>query len=134
MSSCPFCEIDANRIFYESHLVVGLWDAFPVSPGHALLVTRRHVASWFDASSGERAELLDGIVAARKAIDEHHAPDGYNIGVNVGAAAGQTVAHLHLHVIPRRTGDVPNPRGGVRFVIPAKADYLGGDALERRTV
>jgi superfamily II DNA or RNA helicase/diadenosine tetraphosphate (Ap4A) HIT family hydrolase len=127
MTSCPFCEVDTDRIFYESHLILGLWDAFPVAPGHALLVTRRHVASWFDASPGERAELLEGIVAARQAIEKHHTPDGYNIGVNVGEAAGQTVPHLHVHVIPRTTGDVPDPRGGVRCVIPGKANYLAHD-------
>src|SRR5882672_1134028 len=124
MTPCPFCDIDATRVFYESQLVVGLWDAHPVGPGHALLVTRRHVASWFDASPGERADLLEGIAAARMAIEKHHTPDGYNIGVNVGEAAGQTIFHLHVHVIPRRRGDVSDPRGGVRYVIPAKANYL----------
>ena len=69
VTTCPFCELEGSRIFYESHLVVGLWDAHPVAPGHALIVTRRHVASWFEASSGERAELLDGIVAARTEIE-----------------------------------------------------------------
>ena len=106
MTSCPFCEVQGNRVFYESHLVIGLWDAFPIAPGHALLLTRWHVASWFDASPGERAELLDTVPVARKAIEERHSPDGYNIGVNVGEAAGQTIPHLHVHVIPRYTGDV----------------------------
>jgi diadenosine tetraphosphate (Ap4A) HIT family hydrolase/HKD family nuclease len=106
--------------------VLGLWDAFPVSPGHALLVPKRHVATWFDATKEEQAELVAAIDIARAAIDRrlHGQPDGYNIGVNVGRAAGQTVFHLHVHVIPRKSGDVPDPRGGVRHVIPSKGNYL----------
>ena len=97
---------------------------FPASEGHALLVTRRCIASWFDASSGEQAELLAAVAIARTEIEGRTRPHGYNIGINVGAAAGQTVPHLHVHVIPRYTGDVPDPRGGVRWVIPEKANYL----------
>lgn len=98
----------------------GIWDSHPVSPGHALLIPKRHVTTWFDASPEERAELLSAIDSARTAIELTHAPDGYNIGMNLGAAAGQTVSHLHLHIIPRYSGDVPNPRGGVRHVLPCK--------------
>lgn len=121
---CPFCPPPAERVFHEGPLVLGLWDGFPVTPGHALLIPRRHVASWFDASDAERAELLAAIGAARAAIERAHSPDGYNLGVNVGAAAGQTVFHLHVHVIPRYAGDVAEPRGGVRHVIPDRADYV----------
>jgi superfamily II DNA or RNA helicase/HKD family nuclease/diadenosine tetraphosphate (Ap4A) HIT family hydrolase len=122
-SKCPFCEIAQERVFYESPLVVGLWDGFPVSPGHALLVSRRHVASWFEASCDERTALMEGITRVREEICKHYQPDGFNIGVNVNQAAGQTIYHLHLHVIPRYQGDVANPRGGVRQVIPHKGDY-----------
>jgi len=83
----------------------------------------RHVSSWFDATSEERAELVAGIDIARESIRERHDPDGFNIGVNVGAAAGQTVFHLHVHVIPRYLGDVEDPRGGIRQIMPAKARY-----------
>ena len=122
-ANCPFCEAQPERVFHEGRLVRGLWDNFPVSPGHALLVPRRHVATWFDASAEERRELTDAIELAREAILLRHRPDGFNVGMNLGAAAGQTVPHLHLHVIPRYTGDVEDPRGGVRWVVPDKAAY-----------
>lgn len=121
--ACPFCTPDPARVFLEAPLVLALWDAFPVSPGHALIVPRRHVAGWFDATPEEQAALTATIAAVRETIECAHRPDGYNLGVNVGAAAGQTVFHLHLHVIPRYLGDVPDPRGGVRHVVPSKAKY-----------
>jgi diadenosine tetraphosphate (Ap4A) HIT family hydrolase/HKD family nuclease len=124
--ACPFCAPDAERIFHAGRLVLGLWDRFPVSPGHALLIPKRHVASWFDATLAERAELVEAVEAARAAIQSLHAPDGFNLGVNVGEAGGQTVPHLHLHVIPRYRGDVADPRGGVRHVLPERANYLAG--------
>jgi superfamily II DNA or RNA helicase/HKD family nuclease/diadenosine tetraphosphate (Ap4A) HIT family hydrolase len=130
--SCPFCTIDAQRIFHSGEVVVGIWDACPVSEGHALLVPRRHVASWFAATPQERTELAAATAAVREAILKRNAlknlppPDGFNIGVNVDEAAGQTVFHLHVHVIPRYRGDVPDPRGGVRHVIPHKGNYLAG--------
>src|SRR2546427_12374066 len=102
MMSCPFCAPDTQRVFYDDDpVVLCLWDGFPVADGHALVVTRRHVATWFEASRNEQASLLEGIAIARAAILQKHAPDGFNIGVNVGPAAGQTVPHLHVHVIPR---------------------------------
>ena len=127
---CPFCTIDVQRIFYSGELVVGIWDMYPVSPGHALLLPKRHISSWFEATAEERAELSETTTIAREAIlkrtvSEHlPTPDGFNIGVNVGQSAGQTVFHLHVHVIPRCSGDVADPRGGVRHVIPNKAKYL----------
>lgn len=130
--ACPFCNPLPGRVFFESPLLVGLWDGFPVAPGHALLVPRRHVATWFDATREERAALTDAIDAARTAIEREHRPDGYNIGINVGAAAGQTVFHLHLHVIPRYQGDMADPRGGVRHVIPENANYLANKVAESR--
>ncbi|MCC6995796.1 MAG: HIT family protein [Deltaproteobacteria bacterium] len=123
MASCPFCDPAAERIFHEDALVRGLWDGFPVAPGHALLVPRRHVADWFDATEAERGALLSALDVARAAITTRHKVDGFNIGVNVGAAAGQTVPHLHVHLIPRCSGDVADPRGGVRWVIPERAAW-----------
>lgn len=128
---CPFCQPEAIRVFFQTDLLIGLWDAFPVSPGHALLVLRRHVPAWFDATPAERSALVEGIEVARQAILAKHAPDGFNIGANVGTAAGQTVPHLHVHVIPRYAGDVSDPRGGVRHVIPAKANYLASEPRAR---
>ena len=122
--SCPFCFPRPNEIFHDGALVLGIWDTFPVSEGHALLVTKRHVPSWFDASDEERTELVAACEIAKSAIEKRYRPDGYNIGVNVGSAAGQSVPHLHMHVIPRYAGDVPDPKGGVRWVIPGKANYL----------
>ena len=124
---CPFCSADLDPyMLFQGELVLGLWDGFPASPGHVLLVTRRHVADWFAASPAEQQALIEAIPVARDRILERgHAPDGFNIGVNVGTAAGQTVMHLHLHLIPRYAGDVPDPAGGVRFVIPCKANYRG---------
>ena len=124
-SSCPFCDPQADRLFHAGRLVLGLWDQFPVSPGHALIIPRRHVGSWFEATDEERSEMMAVVAQARAAIEQIHQPDGYNLGVNIGHAAGQTISHLHLHVIPRYRGDVPQPRGGVRHVIPEKADYIG---------
>lgn len=123
MEPCPFCAPAADRIFHEDALVRGLWDAFPVAPGHALLVPRRHVADWFDATDAEREALMSALSVARAAIMARHRADGFNIGVNVGVAGGQTVPHLHVHLIPRSSGDVEDPRGGVRWVIPERAAW-----------
>ena len=113
-------------MFHRDDRVVALWDGFPVSPGHALVVPQRHVAGWFDATREERAALLDALDVAKAVVERRHRPDGWNVGVNVGRAAGQTVFHLHVHLIPRYDGDVEDPRGGVRHVLPGKADYWSG--------
>lgn len=123
-AACPFCAIDPVRVFHRGEWVIGVWDAFPVPPGHALLVPERHIATWFDATAAEQSELTRAIDIARRAILERHQPDGFNIGIDIGESAGQTVFHLHVHVIPRYRGDVPDPRGGVRHVIPQRANYL----------
>ena len=123
--NCPFCQPDEERVFYDADpSFVCLWDGFPLNPGHALIVPRRHIGTWFDASHQEQVRLLEGIQIAKQEIEKRHQPDGFNIGINVGEAAGQTVPHLHVHVIPRYKGDVADPRGGVRYVIPEKANYL----------
>lgn len=121
---CPFCQPDADRVFHRGQRVFALWDKFPVSPGHALVVPYRHVATWFDANPAEHAEIMATLEIVRAEIERRYAVDGFNLGVNMGAAAGQTVPHLHVHMIPRRTGDVPDPQGGVRYVIPERANYL----------
>ena len=120
---CAFCAVDPRRIAWASPLAIALWDAYPVSPGHALILPRRHAALWTALTDDEKAALTAGIDAVRALIDERHRPDGYNVGFNDGAAAGQTVRHFHLHVIPRYAGDVSDPRGGVRWVLPDKAAY-----------
>ncbi len=118
--NCPFCSPASESVFHAGSAILALWDAHPVSQGHALLIPKRHVETWFDATPEEQAELTAAIAIAKQAIEEQHTPDGYNIGINVGPEAGQTVFHLHVHVIPRYRGDVDDPRGGVRSVIPAK--------------
>jgi diadenosine tetraphosphate (Ap4A) HIT family hydrolase len=120
---CPFCHIDPPRVVAESPLSIAVRDAFPVTPGHTLVLPRRHVASWFDASPEERQALMALVDEVKAVLDDERHPDGYNIGINIGEAAGQTVMHLHLHVIPRFAGDVDDPAGGVRFVIPARGNY-----------
>ncbi len=121
---CPFCATDDDGVLLATPLVYAKWDRFPVSPGHALLITKRHIPDWWSATDAERQALLEQIVPLRRLIEAHHRPDGYNIGVNIGPAGGQTVPHLHVHLIPRFAGDVGDPTGGVRSVIPAKANYL----------
>jgi len=96
---------------------------FPVSPGHSLVIPKRHIASFFEVTYDERTALFELLDTAKSAAEAEFHPAGYNIGINDGAAAGQTVSHLHIHLIPRFEGDLPDPRGGVRWVIPAKADY-----------
>ena len=128
---CPFCNLQQERIFHEGQLFKAVWDIFPVSTGHALLILNRHVATWFDASPEEQADLVGGIAIVRDIIDRLHSPDGYNIGINVGEAAGQTVFHLHVHVIPRYRGDVADPTGGVRHVIPQRGNYRAYERQER---
>jgi diadenosine tetraphosphate (Ap4A) HIT family hydrolase/HKD family nuclease len=125
-NDCPFCAVSTDRIFYEGTLTLGIWDGFPVSAGHALVITRRHVPSWFEATPQERIEIVSTIDEVRSSIAAKYQPSGFNIGINVGEAAGQTIFHLHAHVIPRYEGDVPDPRGGVRHVIPIKGNYLSG--------
>ena len=125
---CPFCQVDSQRIVFRHAIgnakILALWDGFPVSPGHLLLVPSRHVATWFDASLEEQQALMAAIEIGKSHIEQSYKPNGYNIGINVGPAAGQTVPHLHVHLIPRYIGDVPDPRGGVRHVIPSLANYL----------
>lgn len=121
----PFLERDPREWVASNALAFAIRDAFPVSPGHTLVVPRRLFASWFEATAEERAALFELVDGVRQQLDASvNPPQGYNIGINVGATAGQTVAHLHVHVIPRYEGDVPDPRGGVRHVIPGKGNYL----------
>ena len=120
----PFLTLPVDRHVASNALAFAIRDGFPVSPGHTLIVPRRLVATWFDATREEQVAMLELIDVVKALLDAELRPDGYNIGINAGAAAGQTVMHLHLHLIPRFAGDVPDPRGGVRHVIPGKGNYL----------
>ena len=121
--NCVFCNPNPEIIFLKNELAWARWDPSPVSDGHALFITKRHVLNFFDATQQERIAMFELIDRAKAIIDEKYNPDGYNIGVNCGELAGQTIMHLHIHLIPRYRGDVPNPRGGVRGVIPEKQNY-----------
>jgi len=120
---CPFCALPRDRIIFENELALGFRDGFPVSPGHTLIIPKRHIASFFEVTDAERTDLMSLLAAARVDLDRQFHPAGYNIGINDGAAAGQTVPHLHIHLIPRYSGDQDDPRGGVRWVLPDKAAY-----------
>ena len=123
VDECPFCALGEDRIVARSDHTWTIRDAFPVSKGHSLILPRRHVSSWFETGALEKAALLQALDEAKQALDAEFSPEGYNIGINDGVFAGQTVPHLHIHLIPRYKGDTPDPRGGVRWVFPDKARY-----------
>ena len=121
---CIFCNLDPNReIIAQNDLALAFFDAFPVNPGHALIIPKRHVADYFDLTEDEGAAMQALLREVKAIVEKRFNPDGYNIGVNVNAAAGQSVFHVHMHLIPRYKGDVENPKGGVRGVIPSKQKY-----------
>lgn len=119
-----FLQIDPHEWVANNQLAFAVRDRFPVNEGHTLVVPRRLVATWWEASTDEQHALMELVDVVKRRLDAELSPDGYNVGFNAGSAAGQTVDHLHLHVIPRFDGDVDDPRGGVRHVIPAKGNYL----------
>jgi len=122
----PFLDVPVSDWILSDEWGFAFFDRFPVSPGHVLVVTRRIVPDWFAASEEERRALMDMVARVKEVLDQtlEPKPDGYNIGFNCGEAAGQTVMHLHIHVIPRYNGDMEDPRGGVRHVIPVRGNYL----------
>ena len=120
---CAFCTLRDERIVLRSSAALAIRDAFPVSRGHTLVIPRRHVASFFELEHEERNELFELLARARDDLDRELQPAGYNVGFNDGAAAGQTVMHVHIHLIPRFEGDTADPRGGVRWLFPDKARY-----------
>lgn len=121
---CPFCNLTKRvELICETATCVAFYDGYPVSPGHALIVPKRHVSSYFDLTPHELQAMQIVLKRVQQLVEERYHPDGYNIGVNVDAAAGQSVFHVHMHLIPRYKGDVKNPKGGVRGVIPEKQKY-----------
>jgi diadenosine tetraphosphate (Ap4A) HIT family hydrolase len=123
MDSCPFCNATPPSLWLEVPTAIALWDGFPVSEGHALVVPRRHVASLFDLPAPDLALVWEFVARVRAELMKRFGVESFNIGLNEGRAAGQTVMHAHIHVVPRRDGDVADPRGGIRWVIPERADY-----------
>ena len=120
---CPFCALQSDQVLLENNLVIGLWDKFPLSPGHALLIPKRHVVDWFEATTEEQQELTSALSEAKQAIEVLTRANIYHIGMNLGQAAGQTIFHLHIHLIPRYENDQSDPRGGIRKLFPDKARY-----------
>jgi diadenosine tetraphosphate (Ap4A) HIT family hydrolase len=118
---CIFCT--PRKVTRQNALAYCARDSFPVSPGHSLVMPFRHTSSFFDLTPDEVAACMALVMEEREVLDAEYRPDGYNVGVNVGRAGGQTVLHVHVHLIPRYTGDHPRPQGGVRHVLPATADY-----------
>ena len=132
--SCPFCTLDTTRIIAANSHAIAIYDGFPVTPGHMLIIPKRHIASFFEASRDEQTAILDLLAEMRQLLlnpsqppfakgRSLQIPDGFNIGINDGIAAGQTVMHLHMHLIPRYAGDAADPRGGVRWIMPETAPY-----------
>jgi diadenosine tetraphosphate (Ap4A) HIT family hydrolase len=120
---CPFCRLPPERILAANEEAVAILDAYPVSPGHMLILPRRHVASFFDLTPAELTAIHQLLAQMHLHLQTMQKPHGYNIGVNVGDAGGQTIPHAHVHLIPRYAGDVEMPDGGVRNVIPGKGKY-----------
>lgn len=120
-TGCLFC--NPAEVVLAGELVYARRDSFPVSPGHLLIIPHRHVADYFETTAQEQAAIVGMINRARDWLAREFSPDGFNVGVNCGKAAGQSVMHVHVHLIPRYTGDMDDPRGGVRGVIPDKQKY-----------
>jgi len=124
-AQCPFCSLPSERIRLSNDLAFSIRDAYPVAPGHTLVIPRRHVEDLRGATPAEARAIHELVLATfdELAREAPSPPDGYNVGVNCGAAAGQTIFHLHVHIIPRRLGDVTEPRGGIRKLMPNLVPY-----------
>lgn len=123
MPDCPFCNIEYERIIKKSQYSLAFFDSYPVNRGHVLIVPKRHEADYFKLEAEEKADMANLIEYVKDYLQTKYSPDGFNIGINIGEAAGQSIFHCHIHIIPRYKGDVDNPLGGVRGVIPNKQKY-----------
>lgn len=123
---CFFCNknnFNEKTLIGENDTFYARWDDFPVSKWHAEIIAKNHIESFFDLTDEELLQCFDLLKKAKSIIQQKHSPDAFNIGINEGKEAGRTVHHLHIHIIPRYVGDVENPRGGVRNIIPGKGNY-----------
>lgn len=123
--SCIFCEYDKEEYIAENDLCFAIFDKFPVNEGHALIIPKRHFSNYFDATKEEIAAMYDLSHEVKKIIDKKYSPNGYNVGVNVNHEGGQTIVHLHMHIIPRYKGDIEDPRGGIRRIKRQLVFYAG---------
>ena len=119
---CPFCNLEREKIL-ETEMSFAIYDGFPVNEGHALIIPKRHTANYFDLSLEEQKDCIELLNRVKGIVQEKYNPAGFNVGININEAAGQTVPHVHIHLIPRYEGDVEEPRGGVRGVVPDKRKY-----------
>ncbi len=119
---CPFCNVE-REIILESEMSFAIYDGFPVNEGHALIIPKRHTANYFDLSLEEQKDCIELLNRVKGIVQAKYNPAGFNVGININEAAGQTVPHVHIHLIPRYEGDVDEPRGGVRGVLPLKKFY-----------
>lgn len=123
-ADCPFCSLAEKRKLFETEWILALSDLYPVTTGHTLIVPKRHITLASDLSEKECSETFFAFQKVRAILEsEDHTIEGYNTGFNIGEAAGQTVMHVHFHIIPRRNGDHADPRGGIRGVVPEKKSY-----------
>jgi diadenosine tetraphosphate (Ap4A) HIT family hydrolase len=120
---CIFCNLKWFETIYENDACVAVYDKYPVNPGHVLVIPKRHIETCFDLKPYEVEKMYYAVMKAKEEIEKKFSPDGYNIGFNCGESGGQTINHCHMHIIPRYKGDVENPRGGIRGVIPNKKEY-----------
>lgn len=123
---CLFCDKDnkkEHKIILENDFCYARWDNFPVSKGHLEIVPKAHIDSFFDLTNEQLSQVYSLLIAVREIVQKQYNPDGYNVGINEGEAAGRTIHHLHIHLVPRYKGDVENPRGGVRNIISGKGSY-----------
>ena len=120
--SCPFCNVEREKIM-QSEMSFAIYDGFPVNEGHVLIIPKRHTANYFDLSLEEQKDYIELLNRVKGIVQEKYNPAGFNVGININEAAGQTVPHVHIHLIPRYEGDVEEPRGGVRGVVPGKKNY-----------
>jgi diadenosine tetraphosphate (Ap4A) HIT family hydrolase len=123
MPACPFCSLDPSREWLGNENAIAFADAYPITDGHTLEIPRRHVSSIYELTGEQQSAVWDLVSEVRQRLLADLKPDGFNIGINEGIDAGQTVEHAHVHVVPRRKGDVTDPRGGIRWIIDDKADY-----------
>ena len=122
--TCLFCSIPPERVIASNNLAYAIRDGFPVTPLHTLVIPQRHVDDYFGLTQAELQACHELLTQLRRGVlVEDAGVEGFNVGMNAGAVAGQTIFHCHIHLIPRRKGDVENPRGGVRHVIPGKGFY-----------
>lgn len=125
MKDCVFCQnfMPNKKPLLQNKLAIAYFDEFPVSKGHILIISKRHATTFFDLTKEEQISLITLLNECKEYIDKKYNPDGYNVGLNCGEFAGQSVMHVHMHLIPRYKGDVSNPRGGIRGIIPNKKNY-----------